>query len=293
MKSSIHGVFPALITPFENDKVDEHALRKLVAYQLESGVSGLVPCGTTGESATLSAAEHREVIRIVIDENKGRVPVFAGTGSVSTKKAIEFSKTAKEVGADGLLLVCPYYNRPTQAGIEAHFREVLNAVPMPTMLYNVPARTGVDLAPETVAKLLDISDIIAMKEASGKVARTQELCRRFGDRLVVMSGDDPLVVPMMACGAKGVVSVTSNYAPKEVSQVVALWLEGRIGEALKLHQRLLPVHEAMFIEANPGPVKQAMADAGRIQPEIRLPMVMPGKTSMTLVHEALRTAKLS
>ncbi len=284
------GTMPALVTPFRNGEVDEEALRALVERVIIGGCEGVVPCGTTGESVTLDEAEHERVVRIVVEQTKQRVPVIAGAGTVSTKHTIHLAERCRGAGADGLLLVCPYYNRPTQAGLEAHFREVLRVVPMPTVLYNIPARTGVDLLVETLARLSDVKAIVGIKEATGNVLRSAQILSKLGDRFTVLSGDDALTLPVLSVGGAGVISVTANLLPKETSEVVRLWHAGNLAEARALHLRLLPVHESMFVEANPGPVKAAMAARGQLAKEIRLPLVWPSESSMAKVHDALATA---
>lgn len=287
------GTLPALITPFRDGAVDEKALRDVVEHCIGGGVTGLVPCGTTGESVTLSEEEHARVVRIVVEQTKKRVPVVAGAGTVSTAHTIHLAELCRDAGADGLLLVCPYYNRPTQAGLEAHFRAVLSKVPLPTVLYNIPGRTGVDLAVETLEKLSDVKAIVGIKEATGNVLRSEQILSKLGDRYTVLSGDDALTLPVLSVGGKGVISVSANLLPKATSDVVKLWDAGKIAEARALHLRLFPVHESMFVEANPGPVKAAMAARGLIQKEIRLPLVWPSDASMAKVEDALRKAELS
>lgn len=269
------GAFTALVTPFADGQVDVDTLRALVERQIEGGIDGLVPCGTTGESVTLDKAETETVFRAVVEQAKGRVPVIAGVGTNDTQKSIDLSALAKKCGADGLLIVVPYYNKPTQKGMDAHFRAILHAARMPAMLYNIPGRTGIDLALETFAGLADVEHVVAIKEATGNVVRAQQILARCGDRFDVLSGDDAITLPMMASGGSGVVSVTANLLPGPVSKVAALMLEGKLAEARELHMKLVTVHESMFIEANPGPVKALMAKAGLLKPEIRLPMVWP------------------
>lgn len=287
---SFFGTLPALVTPFRDGEVDENALRAIVERCIEGGVDGLVPCGTTGETPTLSEAEHARVVRIVIEQTKNRVPVVAGAGAFSTAHTIHLAEMCRGLGVDGLLLVTPYYNRPTQEGLEAHFRAVAKACGLPAILYNVPARTGTDLAVETLAKLADVPSLVAIKEATGNVLRSQQILSTLGDRYTVLSGDDALTLPVLSVGGKGVISVTANLLPKETSDVVHLWQEGKVAEARALHLRLAPVHESMFVEANPGPVKAAMAKRGLLQPEIRLPLVWPKSSSMEKVWAALDRA---
>jgi 4-hydroxy-tetrahydrodipicolinate synthase len=294
----LEGTFPALVTPFRSNGaglepvLDEDALRALVDRVIEGGVEGVVPCGTTGESVTLTDDEHERVIRVVVEQAKGRVPVIAGAGTVSTAHTIHLAKNAKKAGADGLLLVCPYYNRPTQAGLEAHFRAVLAAVPLPTVLYNIPGRTGVDLAVDTLERLGDVKAIVAVKEATGNVMRSQEILARCGDRFIVLSGDDALTLPIVAVGGKGVISVTANAFPRETSEVARLALRGDFDAARALHLRLLPVHQSMFIESNPGPVKAILAAAGHMAPLVRLPLAWPTDATIAKVREIAARAEL-
>jgi 4-hydroxy-tetrahydrodipicolinate synthase len=280
------------VTPFRGGAVDENALRELVERQIAGGVTGLVPCGTTGESVTLTEEEHQRVVRVVVEQTKKRVPVVAGAGTVSTAHTIHLAKLCQEAGADGLLLVCPYYNRPTQAGLEAHFRAVLAAVPLPSILYNIPGRTGVDMSVETLERLADVKAIVGVKEATGNVLRSEQILARCGDRFTVLSGDDSLTLPVLSVGGRGVISVSANLLPKETSEVVKRWDAGEIAEARALHLRLLPVHESMFVEANPGPIKAAMAARGQLAPEIRLPLVWPADESIKKVSQALTRAGL-
>lgn len=290
---SFEGTYPALVTPFRDGEIDEDALRGLVERVIEGGVAGVVPCGTTGESVTLDDGEHRRVVHIVREQAKGRVPVIAGAGSVSTRHSIHLAKAAREAGADALLLVCPYYNRPTQAGLEAHFRAVLAEVPMPTVLYNIPSRTGVDMSVDTLERLADVKEIVAVKEATGNVVRSQQILARCGDRFAVLSGDDSLTLPILSVGGSGVISVTANAFPKETCCVQQLWAAGKIDEARALHLKMLPVHQVMFVESNPGPVKALLAEAGYIAPEVRLPLVWPEEASIAKVRSVCEAAGLS
>lgn len=287
---TFEGTLPALVTPFKGDKVDHDALRRLVDRQIAGGATGLVACGTTGESATLSPEEQLEVVRTVLEETKKRVPVVVGTGNNSTAKTIHLSEAARDLGADGLLVVCPYYNKPTQAGLEGHFRALLTAVPLPTILYNIPGRTGVDVALETYAKLADLPALVAIKEATGNVLRTQQLVARFGDRFSVLSGDDALIVGIMAVGGRGVVTTTGNLFPKPVSELVRLMAKGDLVAARRLNAQLLPFFEVLFLETNPGPLKAAMAEVGLIEPEIRLPMAWPEPATLERLRAALAKA---
>lgn len=266
------GSIVAIVTPFRNDAIDEEKLRELVEFQIASGTDGIAPCGTTGEASTLDYAEHDRVIEIVVQQVKGRVPVIAGTGSNSTTEAIEMTAHAKRIGADGALLVTPYYNKPSQEGLYRHYRAIAEAVALPQVLYNVPGRTGVNLLPETVARLAEISNIVAIKEATGSLQQASEVLALCGDKLDVISGDDFITFPMMACGAKGVISVVANIMPKEVAALVDAFRAGKMEEARQLHLKLLKISNAMFIETNPVPVKTAVALMGKASDEVRLPL---------------------
>jgi 4-hydroxy-tetrahydrodipicolinate synthase len=266
------GVITALVTPFRGDALDEDALRRLVSEQIAAGIDGLVPVGTTGESPTVTNEEHIRIIKVVVEESRKRVPVIAGTGSNSTKEAIELSRAAKEVGADGMLLVTPYYNRPTQDGLYRHFKAILDEVSLPTVVYNVPGRTGCDILPETAARLCDLPQVVAIKEATGSAQRAAQIISRCGDRLTVLSGDDATAFPLYALGAKGCISVISNVVPADMS---AMWDAAAAGDwarAKALHYKLFAISEGLFIEANPIPVKAALAMMGKISEEIRPPL---------------------
>ncbi len=269
------GTYTALVTPFQADEsIDWRAFDALVDAQIEGGISGLVPCGTTGESPTLTDDEQLALVKRTIERAKGRVPVIAGTGSNSTRHAIRLSKAAEDAGVDAVMVVTPYYNKPTQEGLWRHFTDIAGAVKCPVMIYNIPGRSIVDLSADTMARICDAApNVWATKEATGNVLRAQELVRRLGDRLAVLCGDDALTLPMIAVGARGVVSVTSNLLPKAVSDATRAALAGDYEKARKLHLALLPVHEAMFLEANPSPVKTAMAARGMVAPTVRGPMV--------------------
>jgi 4-hydroxy-tetrahydrodipicolinate synthase len=264
----------AIITPFdEQGRVDEESYRRLIEFQIENGTDVIVPCGTTGESATLNYHEHNRVIDICIEQVNKRVPVIAGTGSNSTAEAIEISRHAKAAGADGLLLVSPYYNRPSQEGIYQHYKALAENVALPQILYNVPGRTGSNITAATTIRLAAFEQIVAIKEASGDITQASEIIARAGDKIDVLSGDDFLALPLMACGAKGVISVSANIIPRQVKQMVVAAQENRWDEARKLHLQLLDVHQAMFIEANPVPVKTAASLMGKCRLDVRLPLV--------------------
>jgi 4-hydroxy-tetrahydrodipicolinate synthase len=266
------GSIVAIVTPFKNGAVDEEKLRELVEFQIENGTDGIVPCGTTGESSTLDYDEHDRVIRIVVEQVKKRIPVIAGTGSNCTREAIEITQHAKELGADGALLVTPYYNKPSQQGLYLHYKAVADAVALPQVLYNVPGRTSVNLLPETVARLASHPNIVAIKEATGSLQQASEVLALCGDNITVLSGDDFITLPMMAAGAKGVISVTANIMPKQVAALVDAFFAGNMEEARRLHLHLLKISNAMFIETNPVPVKTAVSLMGKCSDEVRLPL---------------------
>lgn len=287
----LEGTFTALVTPFTADgsAIDFDAVDQLVDAQLAGGVRGLVPVGTTGESPTLDDDEQIELIRRVVARAAGRAPVLAGTGSFSTKKTVKASKAAVEAGADGVMVVMPYYSKPSQDGMYAHVLEVAAAVDVPIVLYNIPGRSVVDLLPETTERICAAaSKVVGMKEATGNVLRCQELVRRMGDRLVVLSGDDGLTLPMMSVGARGVISVTSNVLPRAVSEVTSHVLAGRWEEARKAHLALLELHALMFVEPNPAPAKAALASMGRMSASVRGPLVPAGEATRARLVEALR-----
>ena len=266
------GSIVAIVTPFKNGQVDEEGYRKLIEFQIENGTSAIVPCGTTGESATLDVNEHARVIDIAVEAVNKRVPVIAGTGGNSTREAIALSKHAKEVGVDATLQVTPYYNKPTQEGLFQHYEAILKAVPLPQILYNVPGRTSVNMLPETVARLAEFPEIVAIKEASGNVGQMAEIVQLAGDRITLLSGDDNLTLPILAIGGKGVISVVANIAPGLSANLVKAWADGQIEEAKTLFFKLLPLCKAMFFETNPIPVKTAAALMGLIGDEMRLPL---------------------
>lgn len=287
------GTYTALVTPFLDDAertIDWEAFDALVDAQIEGGVEGIVPCGTTGESPALSHEEQEAVIRRSVERARGRVQVVAGTGSNSTRAAVDSAKAAVRAGADAVMSVVPYYNRPTQEGLEQHFVAVAAAVGarVPVVVYNVPARTGVDLAADTLARICAAApNVVATKEATGAVLRAQELSRKLGNRLTILSGDDALTLPMIAVGARGVISVTSNVLPRAVARATTAALEGSREDAMAKHLELLRVHEAMFIEANPGPVKAALAMRGKCKDALRLPLVSVKETTRKALAAAL------
>lgn len=266
------GAMVAIVTPFKNGQVDEKALRELIEFQIANGTDGIVPCGTTGESATLSHEEHDRVIEITIDAVKKRVPVIAGTGSNSTAEALRLTKHAYEAGADGALIVCPYYNRPTQEGLYQHFKTIAESVPIPVIPYNIPSRTGVNLMPEMVAKLAKIKNIVGIKEASGSIKQMSDVINLCGDDFAVLSGDDIFTLPLMVMGGAGVISVISNVAPADMAGLVDAFAAGDIARAKALHHKMSELIDALFIEVNPIPVKAALALMGKIKYEYRLPL---------------------
>jgi 4-hydroxy-tetrahydrodipicolinate synthase len=266
------GSIVAIVTPFKNGALDEEKLRELVEFQIENGTDAIVPCGTTGESSTLDYDEHNRVIQIVVEQVNKRIPVIAGAGSNCTREAVEITAHAKKLGADGALLVTPYYNKPSQEGLYRHYMAVADAVSIPQILYNVPGRTGINLLPETVARLASHGNIVAIKEASGSLQQASEVLDLCGGKIDVLSGDDFITFPMMACGAKGVISVVANIMPKAVASMVDAFFAGRMEEARRLHLKLLKISNAMFIESNPVPVKTAVALMGKCSDEVRLPL---------------------
>jgi len=272
----LEGTYTALVTPFRDEPgqpIDWAALDALVDAQIAGGVAGLVPCGTTGESPTLSHEEHAQVVERVIARAKGRVHVVAGAGSNSTREAVTLAQHAERAGADAVMVVVPYYNRPTQEGLLGHFVDVARSVRLPVVVYNVPARTGSDLAAETLARIAEAApNVVATKEATGNVLRAQRIAQLMGARMTVLCGDDALTLPMIAVGARGVISVTSNLLPAEVSRATRLALDGKVEEARRAHLALVPVHEAMFLEANPSPVKAALAARGAMSDAVRAPL---------------------
>jgi len=268
-----HGALTAIVTPFRDGAVDEAALRDFIEWQIESGIDGLVPCGSTGESATLSHPEHERVIRITIEQARKRVPVVAGTGSNSTAEAIRLTASAREMGADGALLISPYYNKPTQDGIYRHYKMIAASVDLPLLVYNIPGRTGSNIAPETFARLAEIKNIVGVKEASGSMDQVSDMIRYCGDKLTILSGDDSLVVPLMALGAKGVIATIGNVMPRETHELAAAGLAGDFERARAIHYKMLPLMRALFVETNPIPVKQALAYMGKCCNELRMPLV--------------------
>ena len=267
------GAFTALVTPFKNGEVDVEAVESLVEFQIEGGIDGLVPCGTTGESPTLSEEEDRLVIETVVRVTAGRVPVVAGTGSNNTASAIKYTKMAEEVGADGSLQVAPYYNKPTQEGLFRHYAAIAENTSLPLVLYNIPGRTNVTIAPETITQLAEIPNIVGVKESTLSMNMVSDIRRLCGEEFDILSGDDPMTLPLLALGGTGVVSVASNIAPGAVSDMVAAMNSGDLARGRELHYRLLPLIRALSVETNPIPIKAAASLLGLCSDELRLPLV--------------------
>jgi len=282
------GAIVAIVTPFKNGKIDEEALRSLIEEQIAAGTDGIAPCGTTGESTTLSHEEHDRVIEITIDAVQKRVPVIAGTGSNSTVEAIRLTKHAWKAGADAALMVSPYYNRPTQEGIYQHYRAVAEEVPIPIIIYNIQSRTGSNIASETLARLAEIKNIVGVKEASGSIKQMSDVIRLCGPDFDVLSGDDIFTLPLLALGGKGVISVISNVVPADMAALVDAFFAGDLAKARALHYRMSPLIDALFIETNPIPVKAALAMMGRIQYDLRLPLCRLSDKSEAAMKNALR-----
>ncbi len=281
------GSIVAIATPFRNGKIDEVTLRKLVEFQIKSGTNGIVPCGTTGESPTLNNEEHEHVIDICIQTAKGRVPIIAGTGSNSTAEAVALTEHAAKMGADGVLQVSPYYNKPTQEGLYRHFKAVSECADIPIILYNIAGRTAVNIEPSTVARLAkDCKNIVGVKEASGSLDQMQMTKLLCPKNFVLLSGDDALLLPILSIGGVGVISVAANIVPKDILKIISSFNAGKIEEAQKTHYKILPLLKTLFIETNPIPVKAAMALMGLCSPEIRLPLC----EMSTANHEKLKTA---
>lgn len=288
----IKGSITALITPFKNGTVDEKAFTSLVDWQIKEGTQGLVPCGTTGESPTLSHEEHRRVIELCVEATNRRVPVIAGTGSNSTEEAISLTRHAKKAGADAALVVAPYYNKPTQEGLYQHFKAIAEAVELPIIVYNIPPRCIVDISVETMARLAKLPNIIGVKEATGDVTRFTKHRRAISKDFLQLSGDDALALAQMAHGGMGCISVTSNIAPRLLAELQNACLAGDYVKARSLHDRLAPLHEALFVETSPSPVKYAASLLGLCEATVRLPLVEPQAATKQRVREAMTGAGL-
>ena len=284
----IHGSLVAIVTPFKNGKIDEDAFKKLIEFQIENGTHGIVPCGTTGESPTLSHEEHEYVIELTVKAVKKRVPVVAGTGSNSTKEAIRLTRFAEQIGADAALLVVPYYNKPTQEGLYLHFKQIASQVRIPLILYNIPGRSGVNLNPETILRLAkDCKNIIGVKEASGSLTQASKILYLCGRDFLLYSGEDALNFPLLAIGARGFITVTANVAPRDVADLYELYIKGDIDKARDLHYRLLPLNDALFIETNPIPVKAALSMMDKIAYEYRYPLCQMSENNYLELKKAL------
>lgn len=282
------GSFVPLVTPFSDGKVDFGALKNLIEFHIEKGTDGFVPCGTTGESATLSHEEHRQVVRFVIEEVAGRKPVVAGCGSNATEESLGLLQYAKDAGADGALIITPYYNKPTQEGLYEHYRFLAEKVELPIILYNVPGRTGVNLLPKAVARLAKIENIVALKEASGSIDQVSEILNIVDDGITLLCGEDALLLPILSMGGKGSIAATANVAPADFSNLIKRFNEGDLEGAKVLHHKLYPLCKAMFIETNPVPAKTALSLMGMIKMEVRLPLVPLSQESLSRLKEVLK-----
>jgi 4-hydroxy-tetrahydrodipicolinate synthase len=284
----LKGCFTAIVTPFRNGRLDPAALKKIVRFQIENGVNGLVPCGSTGEAATLTPEEYLAVIKTVVAAAGGKVPVVPGVGTNSTAKSVEMVKKVSALGVNGLLAIVPYYNKPTQDGMTAHFSEIAKATRLPIVLYNIPGRTGVNMLPATVLALRKkFSNIVGIKEASGSLDQVSEIINGADADFSVMSGDDSLTLPMMSVGARGVISVVSNVAPAEASRMCALFLKGDLAGAARLHHELFTLIKTLFVETNPIPVKYAVSLLGLCKPEPRLPLTLLTEKNREALKKAL------
>jgi 4-hydroxy-tetrahydrodipicolinate synthase len=288
-----NGSMVAIITPFKNNKIDFDNLEELIEFHIKNGTSAIVPCGTTGESATLSHQEHKDLIAFVVKKVKGRVPVIAGTGSNSTQEAIELAKSAKDDGADAHLSITPYYNKPTQEGLYLHFKAIADAVALPMIMYNVPGRTSVNMLPETVGRLSQVANIVGIKEATGSVQQGTEALEFSKSGFALLSGDDFINLPLLSVGGVGFISVTANIAPKDLSDMYKAWVSGNTEEARRINASLMPLHRAMFFETNPIPVKAAAFKMGLIKTlEYRLPLCAMKKENEQKLTEVLKLRKM-
>lgn len=282
------GCGTALVTPFRSDlSLDEETLRRLVRRQIEAGIHFLVPCGTTGENPTLSHEEHLRVVEITIEEAQGKVPVLAGAGSNDTRKAVELARECEAMGANGLLVVTPYYNKPTPEGLFQHYRAIAGASRLPIVVYNVPGRTGLNVEAATLARLAEIETVVAVKEASGNISQMAAIFQAVPESFAVLSGDDAITLPLIALGGAGIISVASNEVPYAMSKMTSLALEGDLPHAREMHRRLHALMEINFIESNPGPVKAAMGLMGLLDPVYRLPAVPPRPESLRKIEQVL------
>jgi 4-hydroxy-tetrahydrodipicolinate synthase len=287
------GCGTALVTPFRQDQsLDEGTLRRLVRRQIDAGINFLVPCGTTGESPTLSQAEQKRVVEITVEEARGRAPVLAGAGGYNTAEVIERALEFKSIGADGILSVTPYYNKPSQEGLYQHYKAIASAVALPIVLYNVPGRTGCNIEPATVTRLAEIDNIVGVKEASGNIGQMAAIAARVPERFLVLSGDDSITVPLIALGGRGIISVVANEIPAEMTRLTQLALANDFPAAREIHRRCLPLMEVNFVESNPMPVKAAMALMGLLEPVWRLPLVAPKGENLAKIRGVLDSVGL-
>lgn len=284
----LQGAITAIVTPFKDGKLDEGAYRELIEFQIKGGINGIVPCGTTGESATLTHEEHKRVVEACVDQVKKRVPVVAGTGSNNTAEAVELTRHAEQAGADYALLITPYYNKPTQEGVYQHFKTVADHTSIPMVVYNVPSRTSLNLLPETVARLAEFKNIVAIKEATGDLKQCAKIVELCGDKITLLSGDDFTVLPLLAIGGTGVISVVSNVAPKDMADMCAAFAKGDIKTARQLHYKMWPLMEAMFYETNPTPAKTALNMMGKISGEVRQPLCPMSPTNQDKLRQVLK-----
>jgi 4-hydroxy-tetrahydrodipicolinate synthase len=287
------GCGTALVTPFRKDlSLDDETLRRLVRRQIVAGINFLVPCGTTGESPTLSREEHLRAVAITLEEAKGKVPVLAGAGGYDTHHVIEMARECERMGADGILSVTPYYNKPTQEGLYHHFKSIASTISLPIILYNVPPRTNVNIDPATVRRLSEIGNIIGVKEASGNISQITQVIQQVPEEFLVLSGDDALTLPLVAMGGRGIISVASNEIPAEMVRLAQLCLAGNFAEARAMQRKWLPLLEVNFIETNPTPVKAAMAEMGLLEPVFRLPLVPPRTENLAKIRTVLESLAL-
>jgi len=287
------GCGTALVTPFHRDlTIDESALRRLVRRQIEEGINFLVPCGTTGESPTLSRPEHLRVVQITVEEAKGKVPVLGGAGGYNTAEVIELARELQHLGVDGILSVTPYYNKPTQEGLYQHYKAIASAVPLPIVVYSVQGRTGVNVEPSTLKRLAAIDNIVAVKEASGNISQMARVVHEVPEKFIVLSGDDSITIPLIALGGRGIISVVSNEIPGEMTRLTQLALAGDFKAARAIQRRWLPLMEVNFVESNPIPVKAAMASMGLLEPIWRLPMTPPSPQNQEKIEAVLESCGL-
>lgn len=284
-----NGSIVAIVTPFKDGRVDEAKLKELVEFQIKNGTSGIVPCGTTGESPTLSTAEHERVIEVCIQAAKKRVPIIAGTGSNATEEAVSLTKHAADAGANGALIVSPYYNKPTQRGLYLHFKKIAESVDISIILYNIPGRTAVNIEPATIAQLAkECKNIVGVKEASGSLDQMQMIKHLCPKDFILLSGDDSLTLPILSIGGVGVISVLANIIPHDIAQIIELFNRGKINEARKLHYKILPLAKALFVETNPIPIKKAVEILGFCSGELRLPLCEMAEENVKKLRQAMK-----